>query len=284
MRTIVLLTSLATLTGCQHSQQCGSARHSSWLFSTCRIRPAATRSDEISNCPSCDVGKACQQVKSSCQNACESPCSLRCKRLGIGWKELRIPVPKLKDRQHTCSTQSTCNPDASCNSKACCNPPTAGCCRESGSTESTSTGFVALPPQPNPSIQQFPVPQQPQPAKWNAATTYTAPGLAQRTQVLETQVNEIHRMLQQRQATNVPHSGFDGPTGFDNSFRVPASRQDVIILPPPAWRTMDGVPPIPNSAIEQTGAYRSARSTYYTARNPEFWPHSPQNIQRGSLR
>ena len=83
-------------------------------------------------------------------------------------------------------------------------------------------------------------------------------------------------MLEQRQATNLPTSRYIN--------RQPAQQKEVIMLPPPAWRTMDGVPPIPNSGIEQTGAYRSQTSTYRTAGNPQMWQHSPQNMQRSMYR
>jgi hypothetical protein len=75
-------------------------------------------------------------------------------------------------------------------------------------------------------------------------------------------VNQIHSMLQQRHATNQPTSGYIE--------RRPAQQKEVIMLPPPSWRTMDGVPPIPNSAIEQTGAYRSNSGTYRTAGSPQM--------------
>jgi hypothetical protein len=115
------------------------------------------------------------------------------------------------------------------------------------------------------------LPQSPQPI---ASSTTT--NLAQRTQSLEAQVNQLQSVLQNRQAANLPTSGYIN--------RQPAPQKEVIMLPPPTWRTMDGVPPIPNSAIEQTGGYRSNSGTYRTAGNPQMWQHSPQNIHRSMLR
>ncbi len=51
-------------------------------------------------------------------------------------------------------------------------------------------------------------------------------------------------------ATNLPHDNFINQRGMQTP------QKEVIMLPPPQWRTMDGVPPIPNSSIEQTSGYR----------------------------
>lgn len=90
--------------------------------------------------------------------------------------------------------------------------------------------------------------------------------LARRTQALEARVNELQNLLQKRHAINQP---------ADNG---------VIMLPKPQWQTMDGVPPIPNSSIEQTSGHRYGGAQWGTARAPQMWPHSPQNIQRSMLR
>lgn len=275
MQKLLLLSVTAALIGCQHSQRCTQPRRSMSPFSSCRP-------NDTGNCRrSCDLTDACRSVQSKCQKVCQTPSTLGCRKLGLGWKEFRVPVPKLKNRKTACVSRSCdsngrCVSDRSCASKPCCDQPAAGRCNELPMRPIAPTPILTLPqPSTNP---------QPQASQWRtmpnqttAATSNRTPSAAtsleQRTAVLETQVHEIHSMLQQRQAGRVPSTEYQVPG-------VPAQQRDVIMLPPPNWRTMDGVPPIPGSGIEQT----SASGTWRTATNPQMWPHSPQNIRRSVLR
>jgi hypothetical protein len=274
MRTFILLTFVAMITGCQHAQ-------------TCAVRSGGNCREQTTTRRPCDLSNACRRVQSACQKACQSPSNLGCKTPGIGWKEVRVPVLKLKDRRsncvadqryndrRSCDSGSPCSQNPQCAPHVSCKSPTAGCCQNFPTRASEATPFLTHPPPqseaavPAPQTWQLhsELPQQTPPI---ASSTTT--NLAQRTQNMEAPVNQIHSMLQHRQAANLPTSGY-----ID---RQPAQQKELIMLPPPNWRTMDGVPPIPNSAIEQTGAYRSQSGTYRTTGNPQMWPHSPQNMQR----
>lgn len=271
MRTFILLTIVAMVTGCQHTQ-------------TCAVRRAGNCRDKATCKKPCDLSNACRQVQSSCQKVCQPPSGLGCKKPTLGWKEVRVPVLKLTDRQSrcvvdqrcrkqpSCDLGTPCDPTSKCRQQASCTPPTTGCCRELSTPPTEATPFLTVPaevpiPQPKTTQRQGNLPQLSQPIASSNTTS-----LSQRTQALEAQVNELRSMLQQRQATNLPATGYIDPRS------VP--QKEVIMLPPPTWRTMDGVPPIPNSPIEQTGAYRSNFDGYRTASNPQMWPHSPQNLQR----
>jgi hypothetical protein len=288
MRSIILLTFVAMLTGCQHGQKCQQVCRSACPLPTCKVRDAGNCRDQQVQVPRCDLKTACRGVQSSCQKVCNTPPSLGCKRLTVGWKEIRVPVAKFRDQRHACDAGRSCNSKTrcgqreACGPKTCCKTPAVGCCRDFPNRPTEATPFLTLPPPPpvtstRPQNSQWrTIPSQPvqtrQPASQSPAD------LAQRTRALETQVHEIHSMLQQRQAVSVPQSGYQSP-----SF-VPVRQQDVIMLPPPAWRTMDGVPPIPDSAIEQTGASGSGYGYYRTVGTPQMWAHSPQNMQRSMLR
>jgi hypothetical protein len=283
MRTLILLTLVATLTGCQHAQKCTQTCRSTPAQPACKTRDSGSCCEQTTNRPRCDLTNACRSVQSSCQKVCQTPANLGCKRLGLGWHEFRVPVPKLKTQQTVCASNRQCTTGRTCDSKTCCTQPPAGCCNEFPVRANDPTPFLTLPPeQPAASTQPQAsqwgtMPNQSTSGTWNSATQSTN-ALEQRTIALETQVHEIHSMLQQRQATHLPNTEYQVPG-------VPMQRQDVIMLPaPPAWRTMDGVPPIPNSPIEQTGATGWNSGTYRTAGNPQMWAHSPQNIQRSMLR
>ncbi|NQV27593.1 MAG: hypothetical protein HQ518_24860 [Rhodopirellula sp.] len=268
MRTFILLSFVAMITGCQHAPKCTPACRSMSPRPTCKVRNSGSCCDQTAVRPPCDLSNACRSVQSRCQKVCQTPSNLTCKKPALGWKEVRIPVLKLKDRQVHCASNS------------CCRTPATGCCQELPTPDSEATPFLTVPPEsavPQPQTQQLQSNQLPQPQQPIASSATT--DLARRTQALESQVNQIHSVLLQRQAPNLSGSGYIDPRN------VPSQPNDVIMLPPPpAWRTMDGVPPIPNSPIEQTGAYRSNPGTYRTADNPQMWPHSPQNMQRSMLR
>lgn len=277
MRTFILLSLIALTTGCQHTQTCSVRNPIS-----CRKQTAARRP--------CDLTNACRRVQTSCQKVCQTSPTLGCKKPAIGWKEVRVPVLKLKSRRSNCVADQRCNDRPSCDpANTCrqapqcgpqglCKTPTPGCRQEFPTPATEATPFLTLPPQPEAAVPQpqtwqlhSALPQPPLPISSSATTN-----LAQRTQNLEAQVNQIHSMLQHRQAADLPTSGY-----ID---RQPAPQKEVIMLPPPTWRTMDGVPPIPHPAIEQTGGYRSNSGTYRTAGKPQMWAHSPQNMQRSMLR
>ena len=282
MRTLILLTLVSMIAGCQHSQKCTQS-HSS----ACRR--------------SCDLSNACRKVQSSCQKVCQSPSNLGCKKPAIGWKEVRIPVLKFKDQRqncfanrscndNSCRTQPSCDPGSCreiplCGPKVCCSKSTPGCCQEVPSPNPEATPFLTLPPHPDNTVPTHTEAAIPSPQAWQVRNNIQQPiasstttNIDRRTQALETQVNQLQLMLQQSHATNLPHDGFINQRG------VPTPKKEVIMLPPPQWRTMDGVPPIPNSPIEQTSGYQTNSGTYRTAGNPQMWPHSPQNIQRSMLR
>jgi hypothetical protein len=279
MRTFILLTFVAMLTGCQHAQRCTQSIHSMSPLSSCKVRDAGNCRQQTTCRRPCDLSNACREVQSKCRKACQAPPNLGCKKPTIGWKEVRVPVLKLSNRQVNCVSNRRCNDRPSCDVGASCTTPTTGCCQQPPTRATEATPFLTLPPPraeaavPQPQSWQLHAAAQPTTQPIASSTTSN---LTQRTQALEAQVNQIHSMLEQRQATNLPTSGYIN--------RQPAQQKEVIMLPPPAWRTMDGVPPIPNSGIEQTGAYRSQTGTYRTARNPQMWQHSPQNMQRSMYR
>lgn len=279
MQKLLFLSVAAALIGCQHSQRCTQPRRSMSPFST-------SQAGDAGNChQSCDLTDACRRVQSKCQKACQTPSTLGSRKLGLGWKEVRVPVPKLKDRRPVCASRSCdsngrCDSDRSRASRPCCDQPVAGRCNELPMRPMEPTPILTLP---QPSANS-----QPQASQWHTIpnqttaatsnrTSAAAGSLEQRTAVLENQVHEIHSMLQQRQAGRLPSTEYQVPG-------VPAQQRDVIMLPPPNWRTMDGVPPIPGSAIEQTSGSGSSPGTWRTATNPQIWPHSPQNIRRSVLR
>ena len=283
MQKVILFSLVATLIGCQHAQRCTQPRRSMSPFSSCNARDPGNCRDQNSGQTRCDLTNACRSVQSSCQKVCQTPANIGCKRLGLGWKEFRVPVPKLKDQQTVCASNSQCTTGRSCDSRTCRNPSAAGCCNEIPVRASEATPFLTLPPEPS-ATSASPLqstwgvmPNQTPSGTWNSATQ-SANALEKRTMALEAQVHEIHSLLQQRQTTQWSNSESPVP-GY-----VPAQQRDVIMLPPPTWRTMDGVPPIPTSSIEQTGATRWNSGTYQDARHPQMWPHSPQNMQRSMLR
>ena len=287
MRTFILLSFVAMITGCQTARKCTQACRSMSPLPTCKVRDAGNCREQTPTRRPCDLTNACRKFQSSCQNVCKAPPKLGCKKPGIEWKAVKVPVLRHKDRQQNCVAERSCNDRPSCDLGVCrqdprsgpqaCCTTSPGCCRETPTLATEPTPFLTLPPQPEAAV--------PQPQAWQVQNSVQQPiasstttNLAQRTQTLEAQVNQIHSMLQQRQATNLPHDGF-----IDH--RGPQYQQkEVIMLPPPQWRTMDGVPPIPNSSIEQTSGYRSNSGTYRTAGNPPMWQHSPQNMQRSMLR
>lgn len=282
MRTFIILSFVAMITGCQSTQKCTQAYRSMSPFSACNIRDAGNCREQAPVRRPCDLSNACRQVQSSCQKACQTPSNLGCKQPTIGWKEVKVPVLQLKDRQQnrvanrSCNNRPSCNQQPQCGTQGCC-PAPPGSSHELPAPATEATPFLTLPPQPEAAV--------PQPQAWQAQNNVRQPiasstttNLAERTQILENQVNQIHSMLQQRHATNLPE------TGFIDTGSQQYQQKEVIMLPPPTWRTMDGVPPIPNSPIEQTSGYRSNSGTYRTAGHPQMWPHSPQNIQRSMLR
>jgi hypothetical protein len=301
MRTFILLTFIAMMTGCQHAQKCTPASRSMSPFSSCNVRDTGSCRDQSASRPRCDLSNACRSVQSKCQKVCQTPPALGCKTPSLGWKEVRVPVLKLKDRRtycesdrqcdlaRSCSSGTTCSQTSPCGPNACCNTGSAGCCRETATPAMEPTPFLTLPTEaavPQPGVWQsqsrLPLPQ-PQIVQQPIASSTTT-NLDQRTQSLENQVNQIHSMLQQRHASNIPESGYLPNTGYTDPRGQQFQPKEVIILPPPTWRTMDGVPPIPNSPIERTSGYRSNSGTYRTAGNPPMWNHSPQNINRSMLR
>lgn len=295
MRTFILLTFIAMITGCQHAQKCTQACRSMSPLPTCKAREAGNCREQSPTRPRCDLSNACRTVQSKCQKVCQTPPALGCKTPALGWKEVRVPVLKLKDRRTTCEsngrcdlgrscdTRTPCNQTSPCGSKTCCRTGSPGCCHETPTPAMEPTPFLTVPteaavPQPNASISQPQLPQPQQPIVQQPIATSTTTNLAQRTQALESQVNQLQSMLQQRQAMNLPDTGYVTPRS------QPIQQKEVIMLPPPTWRTMDGVPPIPNASIEQTSGYRPNSGTYRTAGNPQVWPHSPQNMQRSMYR
>lgn len=282
MRTFILLSFVALIAGCQTAQKCSQACRSMSPLPTCKVRAAGNCQEQTPSRRPCDLTNACRQVQSSCQKVCKAPPNLGCKKPSIEWKAVKVPVLRLKDRQQNCVADrpscdlGACRQDPRSGPQACCTT-SPGCCRKLPTPTTEATPFLTIPPQPEAAV--------PQPHAWQAQSkvqqpiaTSTTTNITQRTQALEAQVNQIHSMLQQRQATNLPHDGF-----IEN--RGPQYQQkEVIMLPPPSWRTMDGVPPIPNSSIEQTSGYRSNSGTYRAAGNPPMWHHSPQNMQRSMLR
>lgn len=287
MRTFILLSFVAMITGCQAAQKCTQACRSMSPLPTCNVRDAGNCREQTPSRRPCDLTNACRQVQSSCQKVCKAPPTLGCKKPSIEWKAVKVPVLRLKDRQQNCVADRSCNDRPSCDLGACsqnskCGPQACcttspGCCRETPTPATEATPFLTIPPQPEASV---PGPQawQTQNRMRQPIATSTTTNIAQRTQALENQVNQIHSMLQQRQATNLTHDGFIDNRGSQYQ------QKEVIMLPPPQWRTMDGVPPIPNSSIERTSGYRSNSGTYRTAGNPPMWQHSPQNMQRSMLR
>lgn len=278
MRTLALLTTLAMLTGCSHNlrspSRCGTLQAES-----CQRQPVCRK--RTPTFPRCDLGTVCRTAKSSCQKVCRPLMTPRCKQLRLGWKELSFRVPTVKLKQSACAPANQCNVRPSCGPEACLNSPATGCSEPLPSSFPT-TPFLTLPPQQPesrvPASASRRSTQRTSP-RWNTAVTVPPPSLAQRTQSLEVQVDGMHRMVLQRQASNVPHD-------FASPRRVSAGQQDDVIMlpPPPAWRTMDGVPPIPNSAIEQTGAFRTTQQADNMAASPEQWPHSPRHTQRVIVR
>ena len=295
MRTFILLTFIAMMTGCQHAQKCTPASRSMSPFSSCNVRDTGSCRDQSASRPRCDLSNACRSVQSKCQKVCQTPPALGCKTPSIGWKDVRVPVLKLNDRRTACKSNrqcdaarscgvgTSCNQTLRCGPKACCNTGSAGCCRETQGPGMEPTPFLTQPaesavPHPNAWISQPHLPQPQQQIGQQPIATSATTNLAQRTQALESQVNQLQSMLQQRQATNLPSTGYIDRR--DEQFQ----QKEVIMLPPPTWRTMDGVPPIPNSPVEQTSGYRQNSGTYRTAGNPQMWAHSPQNVQRSMLR
>lgn len=283
MRIFILLTFIAMITGCQHAQRCTQACRSMSPLPTCKKRDAGNCREQSSSRPRCDLSNACRSVQSKCQKVCQTPPALGCKTPALGWKEVRVPVLKLKDRRTTCDTRTSCNQPWPCGSKTCCRTGSPGCCRETPTSAMEPTPFLTVPaeaavPQPSAWMSQPQLPQPQQPIVQQPIATSTTTNLAQRTQALESQVHQLQSMLQNRQATNLPHDGY-----IDSRSQQP-QQKEVIMLPPPTWRTMDGVPPIPNAPIEQTSGYRQSSGTYRTAGNPQMWPHSPQNMQRSMYR
>lgn len=284
MRTFILLTSVAMLAGCQHAQRYTQSIHSMSPLSSCKVRDAGNCREQTTRQRPCDLTNACREVQSKCRNICQAPLNLSCRKPTIGWKKVRVPVLKLSDRlancvsDRRCNNRPTCKPGTARRPEGRCTTPTIGCCQKSVTRATQPTPFLILPHQ-----AEAPVPQ-PQSWQLHAAAPQTTQSIAgstttnltQRTHALEAQVNQIQSILQQRQAANLPTSGYIN--------RQPAQQKEVIVLPPPAWRTMDGVPPIPNSGIEQTGACRSPTGTYQTAGTPQMWQHSPQNVQRSMYR
>ena len=290
MRTFILLIPVAMLAGCQHAQRCTQSIHSMSPLLSCKVRDAGNCREQATRQRPCDLSNACREVQSKCRNICQTPLKLSCKKPTIGWKEVRVPVLKLSDHQANCVSDRRCydrqsckhgtasRQSARCRPEGRCTTKKSGCCQESGTRATQPTPFLILPHQ-----AEAPVPQPqswqlhavaPQTTKSIAGSTTT--NLTLKTQAHEAQVNQIHSTLQQRQATRLPASGYINCQ--------PAQQKDVIVLPPPAWRTMDGVPPIPDSDIEQTGACRSPTDTYQTAGTPQMWQHSPQNMQRSMYR
>ncbi len=287
MRTFILLSFVAMITGCQTAQKCSQACRSMSPLPTCKVRDAGSCREQTPTRRPCDLTNACRQVQSSCQKVCKAPPNLGCKKPSIEWKVVKVPVLSLKDRQKDCVVDRSCHDRPSCDlgpcrqdpgsgPQACCTT-SPGCCRELPTPATEATPFLTIPRQAEAAV--------PQPQAWQVQNrvqqpiaTSTTTNIAQRTQALEAQVNQIHSMLQQRQATNLPNDGFIDNRGLQYQ------QKEVIMLPPPSWRTMDGVPPIPNSSIEQTSGYRSNSGTYRTAGNPPMWHHSPQNIQRSMYR
>jgi len=287
MRTFILLSFVAMITGCQTAQKCTQACRSMSPLPTCNVRDAGNCREQTPDRRPCDLSNACRQVQSSCQKVCKAPPNLGCKKPSIEWKAVKVPVLQLKNRQQngvadrSCNDRKPCPPgtcrqDPRCGPQACC-PTSPGCLREFPAPATEATPFLTVPSPPEASV---PGPQawQVQNSVRQPIATSTTTNIAQRTQALETQVNQIQSMLQQRQATNSPNDGY-----IDNRGQQ-YQQKEVIMLPPPSWRTMDGVPPIPNSPIEQTSGYGANSGTYRTAGNPPMWQHSPQNMQRSMLR
>jgi hypothetical protein len=282
MRTFILLSFVAMITGCQTAQKCTQACRSMSPLPTCNVRDAGNCRKQTPTRRPCDLTNACRQVQSSCQKVCKAPPNRGCKKPSIGWKEVRVPVLQLKHRQPDCVADRSWNLGArgqapQCGPQPGCTTSSPGCCRETSAPNTEATPFLTVPSPPEASV--------PGPQAWQVQNrvrqpiaTSTTTNIAQRTQALKTQVNQIHSMLQQRQATNLPNDGYIDTRGQQYQ------QKEVIMLPPPSWRTMDGVPPIPNSPIEQTSGYRSNSGTYRTAGNPPMWQHSPQNMQRSMLR
>lgn len=301
MRTFILLSFVAMITGCQHGQKCTQSYRSMSPFSGCSTRDAGNCREQSTCRRPCDLSTTCRKIQSSCQKVCQTPPNLGCKKPSLGWKEVRVPVLKLKDQRQSCVAGRSCNDSScrtqpSCNlgsrseiplcgSKVCCTKSSPGCCQEVPSSNTEATPFLTLPPHPDHTVPTHTEAAIPQPQAWQVRNNIQQPiassattNIDQRTQALETQVDQLQMMLQQRQATNLPHDGFINQRG------VQTPQKKVIMLPPPQWRTMDGVPPIPNSSIERTSGYRSNSGTYRTAGNPPMWQHSPQNMQRSMLR
>lgn len=301
MRTLILLTVVSAMVGCQHGQKCTQSYRSMSPFSGCNVRDAGNCRDQSSCRRPCDLSTTCRKIQSSCQKVCQTPSNLSCKKPGIGWKEVRVPVLKLKDQRrncvsgrsysdNSCHTQPSCDLGSCseipmCGPKVCCTQSSPGGCTETRSPNTEATPFLTLPPQPDHTVPAHTEAAVPQPQAWQVRgpmqqpiASSTTMNLDRRTQALEAQVNQLQSMLQQRQATNLPHDNFINQRGMQNP------QKEVIMLPPPQWRTMDGVPPIPNSSIEQTSGYRTNSGTYRTAGNPQMWQHSPQNIQRSMYR
>lgn len=283
MRTFILLSFVVMITGCQHTQHCTQSCRSKSPLSSCNVRDAGTCRDQTPARRPCDLSNACRQVQSSCQKVCQTPPNLGCKQPTIGWKEVKVPVLKLKDRQPDCVADRSCssrpsrNQQPQCGTQGYCPAPTPGSYHKLPTPASEATPFLTLPPQPEAAVPQ-PQASQVQNTLQQPVASSATTNLAERTQALENQVNQIHSMLQERHATNLPSTGF-----IDTSSQQ-YQQKEVIMLPPPTWRTMDGVPPIPNSSIEQTSGYLTNSGTYRTAGHPQMWPHSPQNIQRSMLR
>ncbi|MFT4556010.1 MAG: hypothetical protein ACI92S_001347 [Planctomycetaceae bacterium] len=286
MRTFILLSFVAMITGCQAAQKCTQACRSMSPLPTCKVRDAGNCREQTPNRRPCDLTNARRKVQSSCQKVCKAPPNLGCKKPSIGWKAVKVPVLQLKNRQQNCVADRSCNDRPSCDLGTChqdprsgpqaCCTTSPGCCREFPTPATEATPFLTVPSPPEAAV--------PGPQAWQVQNrmrqpnaTSTTTNIAQRTQTLEAQVNQIHSMLQQRQATNLPNDGY-----IDNRGQQ-YQQKEVIMLPPPSWRTMDGVPPIPNSPIEQTSGYRANSGTYRTAGNPPMWQHSPQNMQRSML-
>lgn len=266
MRTILFLALAVTFTGCQHTQRCMKSCRFDPPSSACNKRDPGNCCEQKSSGSPYDIGAACRNMRSSCEKVCRSSSCLGDKRVGLGWKECRVPVLKLKSRQSSCRTgapcdsRGSCSSIESCGSKSPCDKPAVGCCQESPTRPNQATPFLTLPPQQQSATQQ--------------RSGITTNDLARRTQTLESQVSEIRSMIRQ------PPAGPGYSSGYQQHGRAHTGRGEVIMLPPPAWRTMDGVPPVPDTGIEQTGASGLNSGTYRTAHDPQMWPHSPQNIRR----
>ncbi len=145
MRTFILLTFVAMLTGCQHAQRCTQSIHSMSPLSSCKVRDAGNCREQTTCRRPCDLSNACREVQSKCRKVCQTPPNLGCKKPTIGWKEVRVPVLKLSDRQLNCVSTRRCNDRPSCDVGASCTTPTTGCCQQPPTRATEATPFLTLP-------------------------------------------------------------------------------------------------------------------------------------------